>query len=168
MQKRDFFADLPDGSGDIGNLKSQQPDNTLQQLLDRIIWKGDFLKLLNVPGSALQQAMKQSKAFDAADRSNLSIGDHKNRGLLSVGITFDSAHGEYLIDGNRLDPNKLYSIATSDFIGGGDTGYPDLAAAQIRPPTVPSDFDKQLLTISGVVCRGLAGDSWQAHCIRTS
>ena len=165
LQKRDFFADLPDSSGDVADLNAQQPDQILQQLLDRIVWKGDFLNLLYVSGSALQQALKQSKAFDAADKSNLSIGENKNRGLVSVGITFDAAHGEYLIDGNRLDPAKLYSVATSDYIGGGDTGFPDLAAAQIRPASVPADFDKQLVTISGAVCRGLAGDRWTAHCI---
>jgi 5'-nucleotidase-like protein len=165
LQKRDFFADLPEGSGDIADLAAKQPDQILQQLLDRIVWKGDFLNLLYVPGSALQQALKQSKAFDAADKSNLSIGENKNRGLVTVGITFDAAHGEYLIDGNRLDPSKLYSVATSDYIGGGDTGFPDLAAAQIRPATVPSDFDKLLVTISGAVCRGLAGESWMSHCI---
>jgi hypothetical protein len=165
LQKRDFFAELPDGSGDIPDLGSQQPDQVLQQLLDRIVWKGDFLNLLYVPGSALQQALKQSKTFDTADKSNLSIGENKNRGLVSVGITFDAAHGEYLINGNRLDPAKLYSVATSDYIGGGDTGFPDLAAAQIRPASLPTDFDKQLVTISGAVCRGLAGESWNAHCI---
>jgi hypothetical protein len=165
LQQRDFFADLPEDAGDIEARLSDHPDTVLQQLLDRIVWKGDFLKLLNVPGNALQQALRESKAFDAADRSNLSIGANKNRGFISVGITFDSAHGEYLINGLRLDPNKLYSIATSDFIGGGDTGYPDLAAAQIRPAVVPSDFEKQLLTISGIVCRSLAGDQWSAHCI---
>lgn len=165
LQQRDFFAELPPDAGDIGDLNSQNADTELQQLLDRVVWKGDFLKLLRVPGSALQQALKESKAFDSADRSNLTIGQYKNRGLLSVGIVFDSAHGEYLINGMRLDPTKLYSIATSDFIGGGDTGYPDLAAAQMRPTLVPSDFDTQLQTIGGIVCRAVAGDSWTSHCI---
>jgi len=165
LQERDFFADLPPEAGDIGDLSSQNPDTVLQQLLDRIIWKGDFLQLLYVPGSALQQAMKQSKTFDAADRSNLSSGRNKNRGLISVGITFDPAYGEYLVDGMRMDPTKLYSVATSDFIGGGDTGYPDLAVAQIRPPSVPTDFDTRLVTISGLICRDLAGERWDAHCI---
>nr|HEV7954113.1 5'-nucleotidase C-terminal domain-containing protein [Candidatus Acidoferrales bacterium] len=165
LQKRDFFAELPDGSGDIPDLSSKQPDEMLQQLLDRIVWKGDFLNLLYVPGSALQQALKQSKAFDAADKSNLSVGENKNRGLVTVGITFDAAHNEYLIDGIQLNANKLYSVATSDYIGGGDTGFPDLAAAQIRPAKVPSDFDKQLVTISGAVCHGITGESWNAHCI---
>src|ERR1039458_10719717 len=64
LQKRDFFADLPDSSGDVADLNAQQPDQILQQLLDRIVWKGDFLNLLYVPGSALQQALKQSKALD--------------------------------------------------------------------------------------------------------
>ncbi|HET9399743.1 MAG TPA: hypothetical protein VFO34_02230, partial [Candidatus Acidoferrales bacterium] len=165
LQERDFFAELPPDAGDIADLKAGTPDTILQQLMDRIVWKGDFLKLMRVPGSALQQALKESKAFDSADRSNLTIGQYKNRGLLSVGIVFDSAHGEYLINGLRLDPTKLYSIATSDFIGGGDTGYPDLATAQMRAPVVPSDYDKQLQTISGIVCRAVAGDAWAAHCI---
>ena len=165
LQERDFFPALPANSGDIGDLDTQQPDLILQQLLDRIVWKGDFLTLLYVPGSALEQVMKESKAFEAADKSNLSVGEYKNRGLVSAGVTFDSARGEYFIDGTRLNPTKLYSVATSDFIGGGDTGYPDLAAAQIRPPTVPADFDKHLVTISGAVCHGLAGEHWDAHCI---
>jgi len=165
LQKRDFFAALPGDAGDITSVNSSQPENVLQQLLDRIMWKGDFVKLLYVPGSAIQSALKLSKAFDSLDRSNLSIGDHKNRGLLSVGITYDAAHAEYLINGNRLNPTQLYSVATSDFIGGGDTGYPDFAAAQIRPPAVPTDFDSELMTVSGIVCRGLAGDMWEAHCI---
>ncbi len=165
LQKRDFFTALPRDSGDIEDMASREPGNSLQQLLDRILWKGDFLILLYVPGSALQQAMKQSKSFDALDRSELSIGQDKNRGFISAGITFDAEHGEYLIDGIPLDPKKLYSVVTSDFVGGGDTGYPDLAAAQMRPPAVPTDFDKQLMTISGVVCRGVAGENWPAHCI---
>jgi hypothetical protein len=165
LQVRDFFAQLPPDAGDIPDLSSKTPEDILQQILDRIVWKGDFLKLLYVPGSALQQALTQSKAFDAADRNNLSVSQNKNRGLVTVGLTFDAAHGEYLIDGNRLNPTKLYAVATSDFIGGGDTGYPALAAAQIRPPLVPSDFEKELLTVSAAVCRGLAGDNWQPHCI---
>lgn len=193
LQERDFFAALPADAGDIPDLNTRQPEEVLQQLLDRIVWKGDFLTLIYLPGSALETAMKQSKTFETADKSNLNVAEYKNRELLSVGITYDAVDKEYFIDGDRLDPTKLYSVATSDFIGGGDTGYPALAAAQIKSSSLstesdkqssstsagatgsaqqpssssaePSDFDKQLVTISGTVCRGLAGENWVAHCI---
>lgn len=165
LQERDFFAQLPGDAGDIPDKLGNQPENALQQLLDRIVWKGDFLSLLYVPGSALQNAMKESKSFDASDRSELSVGNHKQRGLLSIGIMYDAAHGEYLVNGLRLDPKKLYLVAASDFIGGGDTGYPELFASQMRPPTVPDDYDSQLVTISDVVCSGIAGETAASHCL---
>jgi len=39
-----------------------------------------------------------------------------------VGIHYDEEQKEYLVNGVPLDPNKLYSVATSDFVSGGDTG----------------------------------------------
>src|SRR6202030_1954394 len=71
FQKRDFFVDLPysaDGKTD-----------TDQEFLDRLIWKGDFLTFMYVPGSVLLSAMKQSKLYDADDASQTSVSDEKKR-----------------------------------------------------------------------------------------
>ncbi len=148
LQKRDFYLDW-----------QQRPPaksfESFQQFLDRVIWKGDFLTLRYVPGSTLQNVMKQSKAFDDDDKSLLSLSGETNRGLVSVGIRPDSNSGQYLINEVPLDPTRVYAVATSDFIAAGDTGYPDLAANAIRQFTTPTEFDKKLKNISGVVCQKL-------------
>jgi hypothetical protein len=153
FQKRDFFVDLP--------YSTEMQADTFQQFLGRLIWKGDFLSMLYVPGSALQAAMKQSKAYDADDASTLSLADEKKRGLVATGIRYDSAHDEYVINEVPLDKNRIYAVVTSDYIGAGDTGYPDLATSAIRTLTVPKDFDSKLIKVSGAVCRDVGRDTAQ-------
>jgi len=152
LQKRDIFADLPNY---VDQLAMSQRSS--QEILDRIIWKGDFLQLIYVPGSTLKKTLDQSKAFDEEDKSSLSLADETNRGLITLGITYDADRKEYRINGLALDQNKLYSVATSEFIAMGDTGYPDLASSQVTSPVVPMDAgqDGKFKTISSVVCRRL-------------
>jgi hypothetical protein len=158
LQKRDFFTYLP---ADFWTL---QPDRradyvadhqSVREIIDRIIWKGDFVNLIYVPGSALKKALDQSKAFDAEDSSSLSLSDERNRGFATLGVRFDAVRSEYIVNALPLDPNKLYAVATSDYVSAGDTGYPDLAASQVKPPSVPADFGRTLITLSSVVCRAL-------------
>lgn len=148
LQKRDFYLDW----------QQRFPGRkfkTFQQFLDRVIWKGDFLTLLYVPGSTLQSVMKQSKVYDDDDKSLLSLSGETNRGLVTLGIRLNSNTGQYLINEVPLDPTRVYAVSTSDFIATGDTGYPDLAANAIRQFSTPRDFDSQLRNISGVVCQRL-------------
>lgn len=165
LQQRDFFVDLPRLSGDVDDPELKQRDPSLQQILDRVVWKGDLLTLLYVPGSAIKAAMDHSREFEAEDRSKLSLPAEKERGLVYLGVTFDSERREYIINGMPLDSSKLYAVATSDYIGAGDTGYPYLAAAQLKPPVSPTDFDGRLNTIASVVCRELAGHNAPADCL---
>jgi hypothetical protein len=149
IQKRDFYLDWqqrPDANLDGTPLK-------VQQFLDRIIWKGDFLTLSYVPGSTLQSVMKKSKEFDDDDKSLLSLSNEIGRGLVAFGIRQDSKSGGYLIDEVPLDPTRVYAVATSDFVDAGDTGYPDFASGAIRQVSTPLDVDKRLREISGIVCR---------------
>jgi hypothetical protein len=149
MQKRDFYMDWQQRPDPLATLES------FQQFLDRVIWKGDFLTLLYVPGSTLQSVMKQSKAFDDDDKSLLSLASEKDRGLVAVGIRQDSKSGGYLINEAPLDPMRVYAVAASDFAAAGDTGYPDLAANAIRQFSAPEDFDSHLKNISAAVCQEL-------------
>jgi len=165
LQKRDFFATLPGDAHDLRNDVDKEADPELQHIVDRIIWKGDFLIVSHVPGSVIQKVMAQSKTFDADDKSQLSLSDERNRGLVYAGIHYDDERGEYLVNGVPLDPNKLYSVVTSDFVTGGDTGYMDLGGAQANPPITPKDLDGKLWKISSVVCRKLAGSNYAADCL---
>jgi 5'-nucleotidase-like protein len=162
LQRRDFFPTLPGDAQDLVDDVDKTTDPTLQQIVERIIWKGDFLIVSHVPGSVIQKIMVQSKVYDSDDKASLSLSDEKNRGLLYVGIHYDDEQKEYLVNGVPLDPNKLYSVVTSDFVSGGDTGYPDLASAQANPPVTPQDLGKELLKISSAVCGKLAGSKHRA------
>jgi 2',3'-cyclic-nucleotide 2'-phosphodiesterase (5'-nucleotidase family) len=157
LQKRDLFATLPGDTKDVSDPLDQKLDAQLQQILERIIWKGDFLVVKHIPGSVILKVMEQSKSYDKEDKSLLSLSDERNRGLVYVGIRHDDEQDEYLINGIPLDPNKLYSVVTSDYISAGDTGFKDLAAEQLDPPATPRDLDNRLLKISSVVSCARAG-----------
>lgn len=159
LQKRDFFTHLPN------DFWALQPDRgadyvadhqSIREIIDRIIWKGDFVHLIYVPGSALKKALDQSRVFDAEDNSSLSLSDERNRGFATFGVRFDADRSEYIVNGLPLESNKLYAVATSDYVGAGDTGYPDFASSQVKPPVVPANFGQTLITISSVVCRAVA------------
>lgn len=165
LQRRDFFPVLPADVEDIGSNLSAAPDKALQPILDRMIWKGDLLTFWYVPGSALEAVMKQSKVFDAQEKSNTSFAAEADRGLVALGITYDPENSEYIVNGLPLDANRLYSVVTSDYLGAGDTGYPGFAAAQQKRPAAPGDFDKRLETISSVLCGVLAGHNAKQDCL---
>src|SRR5713226_6499216 len=70
--------------------------NRFQQVLDRIVWKGDLLTLLYVPGSTLKKIMELSKKFDADDRNLLSLSDERGRAVESLGIRIEP--GQYFVN----------------------------------------------------------------------
>src|SRR5260370_39561575 len=55
----------------------------------------------------------------------------------------------------RLDANKIYAVATTDYISAGDTGYPDLASKALNPKDHTDKFPERLIPISGLVCHSL-------------
>jgi hypothetical protein len=169
IQERDLYDKLPSIDPEIteprtgktvqrmlsrstGTPGAATPTN-IQQMLDRLVWKGDLITLLYVPGSALKAALDQSDKFEAEETATLSVVGDRGRKLETLGITKDSVTEEYLINEVPLDEKKIYAVATTDFIGAGDTGYPDLAKAALNPRTHPAGFPNQLISISSLVCR---------------
>jgi hypothetical protein len=166
IQSRDLFEQIPlltDPATSSRMLKSRAiiPANLpasardFQQMLDRLIWKGDLLTLLYVPGDALKKALDMSGTLEAEEKATLSLVVDRGRKLETLGVTKDKITGEYIINELPLDPKKIYAVATTDFIGAGDTGYPDLAAAALNPKTHPAGFPQRLVSISSLVCRKL-------------
>jgi hypothetical protein len=167
LQSRDFFGYWPESQSGLGpSVRDNQDDSKIQAqlFLDRIVWKGDFLTLVYVPGSALQKAMEQSKKYESDDASALSLSDEHDRGLIAVGLGHDASRDECLINEVPLDKNRLYAVATSDFIAAGGTGYPDFAAAIVKAPQSPQDLPDEMQTISGLVCRKLEGSKASGYC----
>jgi hypothetical protein len=129
----------------------------LQDQLDRILWKGDFLIRRHIRGKILTDVMARSEHYDADDQSALSLESEKARGLIAFGMTKDKTGKGYLINGAPVDPSRLYTVAMTDYIALADTGFPELAEVTTGDPVRPSDF-RRLDYISSRVCAEMAKD----------
>ncbi len=161
IQAQDLFDKIPDLSRSTEALldrarKGQTAagdDVNIQQMLDRLIWKGDLITLLYVPGSDLRAALKKSDEYASEADATFSLGVDGGRHLETLGVMPDGE--DYLINGLPLDDTRIYAVATTDYIGAGDTGYPDLVKAALNPRTHPAAFSGNLIQISTLVCRKL-------------
>lgn len=135
---------------------SSAPDvHAWQKILDALIWKGDIVTVIPVRGSVLQAVMKRSHQYDLNDQSGLSLNKEADRGLRTLGIKADGFKDSYLINDLPLDPNRLYSVATTDYIALGDTGYPDLIDASVPEFPRPIYDKRPFQYVSSLVCRDL-------------
>ena len=142
------------------------------QLLDRILWMGDYLEVIPVKGSTLKKVLDESDKFDALDEQATSEVVETGRGVLALGLE-KTRDKQYLIDGMQLDPNRLYTVATSNHIAAGDNGYPELADPQFADYRLPSvdkddqDADDKTPRISSEVCKAF-GDQFGDHLCVTN
>ncbi|HEX3250247.1 MAG TPA: hypothetical protein VHS05_12525 [Pyrinomonadaceae bacterium] len=138
-------------------------DENIQQTLDRLIWKGDLITLMYVPGKALKKALDQSDKFGAEENSTLSLSVDRGRTLETLGVRSDK--GEYFVNGLPIADDRIYAVATTDYIGAGDTGYPDLKNAARNPRPYPAAFTGELVPISSLVCRKLFPTNFNLYCL---
>jgi hypothetical protein len=155
LQKRDFYW------GPFSTpLLHSTPGRPNGVLLDSILWTGDYLQVLTVKGDTLKKVLDDSDKLDALDAQTTNPSVETNRGLLTWGIQ-KTRDKQYLVDGTQLDPNRLYTVATSNHISAGDTGYPELADPQFseaRLPEATSHDDTKSQRLSSIICREFAGD----------
>ena len=160
IQSRDMFdkiLKLDEATKDLylnrakASPKEAETTDNVQQILDRLIWKGDLIILLHVPGSAIKKALAQSDRFEEEEKSTLSLAAESGRKLETLGIRKEK--GEYFINEQPIDDNRIYAVATTDYIEAGDTGYPDLVQAARNPRPTPASFKGDLVSISSLVCR---------------
>lgn len=152
-------GDSPTGSSPKCSSKYEPPVD-IQQILERIVWKGDFIQSLSVTGSVLKTILKKSDQFAEIEEAGYIPVDEKGRPLVKLGIRPDPNNtGEYLINGKPLDPNALYTVASSDFIALGDTGYPELAKPPVGDPDPPASPRVTVSTVSAIACREIKSHS---------
>ena len=145
MQKRDLF-----GAAKIG--RRQVAITSLQDALNQIFWKGDLIIRTHVKGAALKKILKRSKELDKQDQDGLSAELEKGRAMIAVGLLQDDDN--YYVNGAQVDDATLYSVAVSDFLGLGDTGYPDLGDAMFQPQI--ADLKAKQFSLTSLVCREIA------------
>ncbi len=145
LQKRDFFNADRLGAAPFSL-------DQLQQQIETIFWKGDLLWTVNVTGAQLKSLVKQSAKFDAADDDPLATEVEKNRGLLFAGFSADPDDPKtFYVNGSRIADTDNFTLATTDYLGLGDTGYTDLASPAIPPPLRFKDF-RSMKALAGVIC----------------
>lgn len=163
LQERDFYMDgitdylaehcnKLDLNGDCAANSIDSLD--VQEILDRVLWKGDYVQVQSVQGSVLKSVLKQSAEFSRVEKVAYLPVSQAGRSVIKVGVRQDlTGGGEFLINGKPLDSNELYTVVTSDYIGLGDTGYPDLAKPPVGDVPSPARSADRLVTISGATCK---------------
>ncbi|HEV2988264.1 MAG TPA: 5'-nucleotidase C-terminal domain-containing protein [Candidatus Angelobacter sp.] len=128
----------------------------IQQILERIVWKGDFIQTLSVTGNVLKTVLKKSDGFAETEKAGYIPIEEPGWQLVTLGVKPDpNDSGNYLINGRPLDPDALYTVAASDFIALGDTGYPELATPPVGDPDPPASPQGKVSTVSAVTCNAI-------------
>lgn len=167
LQQRDFYLDgleefyIDHCQQRAG--KCSAPDFTakkfpVQEVLDRLIWKGDFVYHISVQGSTLKTILDESKTYSRLEKSPVTAVDDHGRSLVTAGVHYDEGHDEYRINNAPLDPGRLYTVVTSDYVALGDTGYPELGKPPVGDPPDPISSEKSLTRIATTLCQSFPSD----------
>lgn len=112
----------------------------LKAAVSALFWKGDFIQCLTLPGETLVNLLKRSEELKHQEETGLATELSKGWWLLRAGVEPVTPNlkiprsGEaWLVNGSFLDVKKLYSVAATDYIANGDTGYPALQNAEPEP-----------------------------------
>jgi hypothetical protein len=159
LQHRDIFTALDKA---VAYWPATAPASP-QDLLNEVLWKGDFAFCLPLKGSTIKRVLAESDAFDRQDRDNLSIPIEKGRGLSTLGIQTDPRTNEPAIHGQAIDDNRLYGVAMTDYLAFGTTGYPELSSEAI-PPVVRVVSLQDLNRLTGLACQQLPADFTRGSC----
>jgi hypothetical protein len=155
MQKRDFYA------GPFSHAQAESAVSAVAEGIERVLWTGDILQVVLASGDTLAKVLKESDSFDRQDLQSTQENVEPGRGLYTHGIR-KTDDGQYLIDGSVLDPKRLYSVATTNHIMAGDTGYPELSDPTLSSknlPPPPKGKDEEGRRISELVCVDLVSPS---------
>ncbi|MBV9268499.1 MAG: hypothetical protein JO061_20190 [Acidobacteriaceae bacterium] len=148
LQERDLFIPA------VYALEQPLPAQ-LQELLDRLLWKGDFLSCRGATSEVLKQVIQDSDRFDIADRDELSLDMEYGRGLHKLGVFESPDTKDLIVDGTTVRPGQLYAVGTTEFLALGDTGYSELHAPPV-PPAARIRSLAELNEISAIVCQAIA------------
>jgi hypothetical protein len=96
--------------------------------LEQILWKGDFVLSRTLTGAAIKAAMAESERLFRLENDRYSLEVESGRYLEVLGLkrVSDGAAEVWYVNGTPLEDRTLYSVAMTDFLAFGDTGYPTL------------------------------------------
>jgi hypothetical protein len=158
LQDRDIF------SADREFFLRQVSPAGMKAAVSALFWKGDFVQCLNFPGDTVQGVLKRSDELKNQEETGL-VTELSNRwwlrkaGVEPVASQFSSGPGKlWLVNGDVLDSTKLYSVATTDYLANGDTGYPMLQNAEPEPMIPLPKLETRELTSEIAATLGYGND----------
>ena len=132
LQHRDVYM-APDFEG------SGLTDDGYAAAIHAIYWKGDFISCMRITGDTISKLLAQSDVLKASESNEVVTDLERGRDLAKLGIEKDAITDAWNINGEILNPAKLYSVAITDFLSAGDTGYSMLQNAEPAPPSLFKD-----------------------------
>jgi len=134
LQDRDIF------SADRDLFRRPVSRAGLEAAVSALFWKGDFVQCLNLSGDTVQTVLKRSEELKNREETGLSTELSNGWWLLRAGVEpaardlkIPGPAKAWMVNGDFLDAKKLYSVAATDYIANGDTGYPTLQNAEPAP-----------------------------------
>jgi hypothetical protein len=92
LQARDLFRPEVYGAAAV-------TDDNLQELLDRLFWKGDYAFRVPVNGATLTSILKAGDDFSTAESNPTTTDLEKGRSLLTLGVFKESADQSLTVNG---------------------------------------------------------------------
>ena len=106
----------------------------LYALVNAMLWKGDFIQCMNLTGATINSLMSQSRQLQDAENRGLSTDLSHGWSLASLGANSRQGNAtQRLVNAQWLDARKLYSVAITDYLANGDTGYPSVPGGEPAP-----------------------------------
>lgn len=147
IQGRDVFEAKENGDTAI------TPQN-LKETIDRVYWKDDYALALPLTGAMLKSILAKSAALAAEEKNSLNIDLERGRALVPLGIFQELATRTYLVNSLPIEDASLYSVAVTDYLAFGDTGYTDFLTPAVPPAARLRDF-RTLHPIADIVCQSI-------------
>jgi hypothetical protein len=144
IQARDVFEAKLNGDAPI------TPQN-LKEMIDRVYWKDDYALAMPLTGATLKALLKKSAALAAEEKNSVNIDLERGRALVPLGIFQELATKAILVNSQSIQDASLYSVAVTDYLAFGDTGYTEFLTPAVPPAFRLRDF-RTLHPIASIVC----------------
>lgn len=161
LQERDVFYPRDVDEDDFARFKNSC---TVQEALDRFLWKGDLLARTVMSGKQVNSIIDKSDSLQKLETDPLyDPVDAKGQRARMEGIfrktlphATDKGAFSHL---ERTQDDWLYEVYTSNHIGSGDTGYTEFAKPAVSSDDTVFEDQRKGLTISGLACQALLNAS---------
>ncbi|MBL8212555.1 MAG: hypothetical protein JNK87_17705 [Bryobacterales bacterium] len=129
LQDRDFFQPAASLKG-----CRTRPNQNHERIatIEHILWKGDFVISRPITGASLLAVLRESERLQRLEGDIYNLEAEKGRWLQTYGLKKEGS--SWFVNGKPVEAGASYTIAMSDYLAFGDTGYPDLKDSSIAPP----------------------------------